>query len=167
MPFWKIASNLKQILEKETGTTIDNLKIIRASASDNNLSKKIEETLTDDNSIKKEDIFILADDSNTDYFKDFIKKSWIMFMQGTGLKDNTYLPIFESLSLLIMAYSGADHSSLKYYYDKISEKPIRVTEFDRRIFKNKFMYLMPKMATYSHEELRKKYELAYKFYTAA
>ncbi|KJJ83467.1 hypothetical protein OMAG_002666 [Candidatus Omnitrophus magneticus] len=173
MPFWKIASNLKQILEKETGTTINNLKIIRTSASDNNLSQKIEETLTDDNSIKKEDILMLADDSNINYFKDFLKQSWIMFMQDKGLKDNTYLPIFESLSLLIMAYSGADKNSFKYYYDKISAKPINsgdLDDFDDTddflLYKKPF-FLTPKITTYSREELRKKYELAYKFYTAA
>ena len=91
-------------------------------------------------------------------------RAWISAIDDSIPGD--YLPVFEAITLNMMAYLDADLTAIKNFYDAISEEPIDL-ETLRGMLRNRIIYILPKATAFDGKELRRLYELARKLYIAA
>lgn len=81
-------------------------------------------------------------------------------------RQGDYLPVFEAITLNMMAYLNADKTAIKNFYDAISDKPIDPTVLQGMI-RNRIIYILPRATKFDTKQLRELYELAQQVYTAA
>ena len=91
-------------------------------------------------------------------------KAWISAIDDSIADD--YIPVFEAITLNMMAYLGADTAAIKDFYDAISDKPIDTAALQDMI-RNRIIYILPRAAKFDARQLKKLYELAHQVYTAA
>ena len=89
---------------------------------------------------------------------------WISAIDDS--KSGDYLPVFEAITLNMMAYLNADVSAIKNFYDAISNKPIDPGVL-KDMLKNRVIYILPKATKFDTKQLRELYELAQQVYVAA
>ncbi|MCX5678700.1 MAG: 2-phospho-L-lactate transferase CofD family protein [Candidatus Omnitrophica bacterium] len=91
-------------------------------------------------------------------------KAWISAINDSVPGD--YLPVFEAITLNMMAYLNADTDAIKHFYDTIADKPIDPDEL-KKMIRDRIIYIVPKAAKFDAEQLRELYELAREAYAAA
>lgn len=91
-------------------------------------------------------------------------RAWIAAIDDS--KSGDYLPVFEAITLNLMAYLNADLAAIKNFYDTVSEKPIDPDTL-RDMLKNRIIYILPKPTAFDTKQLRELYELARQVYIAA
>lgn len=91
-------------------------------------------------------------------------RAWISAIDDSNPGD--YLPVFEAITLNMMAYLNADAKAIKEYYDAISEKPVDPAAL-QDMLKKRVLYILPKITALDGAQLRDLYELARRVYTAA
>ena len=89
---------------------------------------------------------------------------WITAIDDS--REGDYLPVFEAITLNMLAYANADLAAIKNFYDAISDAPIDSIVLQEMI-KNRIIYILPKMTKFSGKELRELYELAHQVYISA
>ena len=91
-------------------------------------------------------------------------RAWISAIDDSSAGD--YLPVFEAITLNMMAYLNAEISTIKNFYDTISDKPIDPDVLQDMI-RNRIIYILPKATKLDTKQLRELYELASQVYIAA
>jgi hypothetical protein len=91
-------------------------------------------------------------------------RAWISAIDDTNAGD--YIPVFEAITLNMMAYLNADVTAIKNFYDAISDKPIDPGVLQDMI-RNRIIYILPKATKFDTKQLRELYELAHQVYIAA
>lgn len=165
MPLYKAVDAIENMKDSNGKSLFPNLIVKRASA------KKLMSTVKSLKRTKKinlNNVFIGARKISVDNeVYDEIKgegRAWI-----TAIDDSTegkYLPIFEAITLNMMAYLSADDTAIKNFYDTISDRPVSIGEL-RAMIRSRTIYILPKAAKFEPEQLRKLYELVRQAYTSA
>jgi len=91
-------------------------------------------------------------------------RAWISAIDDSASGD--YIPVFEAITLNMMAYLGADMPVIKEFYERISNGPIDI-ETLKKMLTNRIIYILPRVTKIEGEQLRKLYELARQAYIAA
>jgi 6-phosphofructokinase len=86
--------------------------------------------------------------------------AWITAINDTNAKDGTYLPIFEALTLSMMAASDADAEAIKELYNEIAAEE-KSAEDIRTMIGEKIIRLLPKdMNRFDNRKVKNLYDLA-------
>jgi ubiquinone/menaquinone biosynthesis C-methylase UbiE len=119
-------------------------------------------------SLNLEHVFIGARKTSSDSgVFDVIKgenRAWISAIDDSSASD--YIPVFEAITLNMMAYLNADLTAIKNFYDAIAAQPIDPGLL-QDMLKNRIIYILPKMTEFDEKQLRSLYELAHRVYVAA
>ena len=91
-------------------------------------------------------------------------RAWISAIDDSRPGD--YLPVFEAITLNMMAYLNADLMAIKNFYDAISDGPIDPAIL-QEMLRNRIIYLLPRATKFDTKQLRDLYELARQVYIAA
>jgi hypothetical protein len=91
-------------------------------------------------------------------------RAWISAIDDSGAGD--YIPVFEAITLNMMAYLNADLTAIKNFYDVIANEPIDPSKLQEMI-RNRIIYILPKATAFDTKQLRDLYELARQVYVAA
>jgi len=164
MPIYKAIDEIRDLKSADGKDLFPNLIVRRAKAKD------LVSTVKDLNKIGKlkfNNAFIGARRVSVDskiYDPIGEGKAWISAIDDSNAGD--YLPVFEAITLNMMAYLNADVTAIKNFYDAISDKPIDPAVLQEMI-RNKIIYILPKAAKFDAKQLRALYELAHQVYTAA
>lgn len=165
MPIYKAIDEIKEMKNAEGKPLFPNLMVKRGKAAD--LVAEVA-SLKTDGKLALNNTFVGARKlSVDDRLYDSIKgegKAWIAAIDDSRQSD--YLPVFESVTLNMMAYLNADQSAIKILYDAISEKPIDPAALQDMI-RNRIIYILPRATKFDIKQLRDLYELAQQLHTAA
>ena len=145
-----------------------NLRRVRGSGENGQLMRQLQE-LYDDESLQAqpENTFMVTKQANVaNGAFDRIKGQAWMTAINDAVAQFSYLPIFESLTLNIMAAFNADVESVKKFYDNISNEPISIEEL-QHMLQNRVIYLIPKARAMNPNELRDLYERVKTIYLSA
>jgi len=155
----------------EVRDMLPNLKIldIRGSGSESEskgLKSRIREAV--DGGLEIKNIFMVTNLKNSDSpeFGSLKGRAWITALDDKDSGQYIYLPVFESITLNIMAARGADIISIKRFYDSISDQPKSAEELDKMI-RERIFYILPRIVRISYEQLRKTYEAVCELYLSA
>ncbi len=91
-------------------------------------------------------------------------RAWISAIDDSRPGD--YLPVFEAITLNMMAYLNADISAIKNFYDTIADHPIDPVVL-QDMLRSRVVYILPKATAFDTKQLRELYELARQVYVAA
>ncbi|MDP2929515.1 MAG: hypothetical protein Q8O01_05585 [Candidatus Omnitrophota bacterium] len=165
MPIYRAIDEIKDLKDADGKDLFPNLIVRRAKAKD------LVSTANDLNKMGKlefKNAFIGARRVSVDSkIYDSIKgegRAWISAIDDLNAGD--YLPVFEAITLNMMAYLNADVTAIKNFYDAISDRPIDPAALQEMI-RNRIIYILPKAAKFDAKQLRALYELARQVYTAA
>ena len=165
MPIYKAIDDIKDLRGADDKPLFPNLIVRREKA------KKLVETVSELNKLGRlefSNAFIGARKGSVDSkIYDPIGgegKAWISAIDDSIADD--YIPVFEAITLNMMAYLGADTAAIKDFYDAISDKPIDTAALQDMI-RNRIIYILPRAAKFDARQLKKLYELAHQVYTAA
>ncbi len=156
MPLYKAIDELK--------TIFPNLMLKRGSGKE--LVQTVQQ-LSAEGMLDLNNAFIGAREisvKNSDVYDSIKGTAWIAAINDSNEGD--YLPIFEAITLNMMAYLKADEAAIRDFYDAISDKPIEPGLLQDMI-KNRIFYLLPKITKFDTKELKRLYELVAQVYTAA
>jgi len=91
-------------------------------------------------------------------------KAWISAIDDSS--PGVYIPVFEAITLSMMACLSADTFSIKKLYDAVSNNPIDPAALKYMLSK-RILYILPKSIKFDTRQLRDLYELARQAYTSA
>ena len=169
MPIWTAVDQIADMKDAAGKPLFPNLRKVRGRGSDGTLMRKIQEELIDNTDITfdKGNLFLIGRQANINSAKfDSLKgTSWITGIDDSNAGREGYLPVFEAITLSIMAALNADVASIKTFYDSISDKPISI-ETLRKMISEKLIYILPKM-TRQTKNLRELYESVRTIYLSA
>ena len=165
MPVYKAIDEIQDLKDSSGKPLFPNLMIKRESA------EKLASTvlsLNKEGKLNLNNTFIGARKISVDNKAyDAIKgegMAWISAIDDSRPGD--YLPVFEVITLNLMAYLNADLSAIKNFYDTISDKPIDPDVLQDMI-RNRIIYILPRATKFDTKQLRELYELAHQVYIAA
>lgn len=165
MPIYKAIDEIKDMKDADGKPLFPNLVVKRGKAAD--LVAEVA-SLKEDGKLALNNTFIGARKLSVDNrLYDSIKgegKAWISAIDDSRPGD--YLPVFESITLSMMAYLNADITAIKNFYDAISEKPIDTATLQDMV-RNRIIYILPRSTKFDIKQLRDLYELAQQLHTAA
>lgn len=165
MPIYKAIDQIKEMKDSYGRPLFPNLMVKRGKAAD--LVAEVA-GLKEDGKLALNNTFIGARKFSVDSkLYDSIKgegKAWIAAIDDSRPDD--YLPVFESITLSMMAYLNADQAAIKRLYDAIAEKPIDPVALQDMI-RNRIIYILPRATKFDIRQLRDLYELAQQLHTAA
>lgn len=166
MPVYKAIDQIENMTDNNTGKRLfPNLIVRRAKAGE--LVTMVRD-LNKEGKLNLNNTFIGARKINVDNKAyDAIKgegRAWISAIDDSRPGD--YLPVFEAITMNMMAYLSADMSAIKNFYDAISDEPIDPGVLQDMI-KNRIIYILPKATAFDTKQLRELYELAHQVYIAA
>lgn len=166
MPIYKAIDQIENMTDNNTGKRLfPNLIVRRAKAGE--LVTMVRD-LNKEGKLNLNNAFIGARKINVDNKAyDAIKgegRAWISAIDDSRPGD--YLPVFEAITMNMMAYLNADLSAIKKFYDAISDEPIDPGLLQDYI-KNRIIYILPKATAFDTKQLRELYELAHQVYIAA
>jgi hypothetical protein len=177
MPIYKAVDEIKELKDAAGKPLFPNLMIRRGKA--NELVSMVAELSSAEAihrnglEFKKLDLnhtFISARKLSVDNkLYDSVKgegRVWISAIDDSGAGD--YLPVFEAITLNMMAYLNADLSAIKHFYDALSgDEPIDPGKLQDMI-RNRIIYILPRATKLdADKQLRQLYELAQQVYVAA
>jgi hypothetical protein len=171
MPIYKAIGQIENMIDSSGNKLFPNLKVRRAKAEE--LAAMASE-LSREGELNLSNTFIAARKISVDNrLYDSIKgegRAWISAIDDLGTSD--YMPVFEAITLNMMAYLNAsvtainaDATAIKNFYDAISDKPIDPDALQDMI-QNRVIYILPKATKFDTEQLRELYELACQAYIA-
>ncbi|MFA5499445.1 MAG: hypothetical protein WC404_00020 [Candidatus Omnitrophota bacterium] len=165
MPIYKAIDQIKEMRNADGKPLFPNLVVKRGKAAD--LVTEVA-SLKEDGKLALNNTFIGARKLSVDNrLYDSIKgegNAWIAAIDDSRPGD--YLPVFESITLSMMAYLNAEVAAIKNFYDAISDKPIDSTALQGMI-RNRIIYILPRSTKFEIKQLRDLYELAQQLHTAA
>jgi hypothetical protein len=165
MPIYKAIDEIREMKTAEGKPLFPNLMVKRGKAAD--LVAEVA-SLKEDGKLVLNNTFIGARKLSVDNrLYDSIKgegKAWIAAIDDSRPGD--YLPVFESITLSMMAYLNADLTAVKNFYDAISEKPVDPAAL-QDMLRNRIIYILPRSTKFDIKQLRELYELAQQLHTAA
>lgn len=165
MPLYKALNEIREMKDANGKPLFPNLMVRRGNASE---LVKMAADLVKERKLNLNNAFIGARKFSVDNkLYDSIKgegRAWIAAIDDSNMED--YLPIFEAITLNMMAYLNADLQAIKNFYDAISYKPINPTELQDMIRK-RIIYILPRITKFNTKQLRQLYELAHQVYIAA
>ncbi len=175
MPIYKAIDEIRDMQDANGKPLFPNLMVRRAKAGELATMvaelNKTETNIHNGNKFGKLDLnhaFIGARKVSVDNRAyDAIKgegRAWISAIDDS--KSGDYLPVFEAITLNMMAYLNADLTAIKNFYDAISDKPID-PRLLQDMLKNRIVYILPKITAFDTKQLRDLYELAHQVYVAA
>lgn len=175
MPLYKAVDEIREMKDVKGKPLFPNLMVKRAKAEELvSTVKELNETKTVNHNgvqftgLALNHTFIGARKLSADGgVFDVIKgegKAWISAIDDSG--SGNYIPIFEAITLNMMAYLNADITAIKNFYDAISNKPIDPSTLQDMI-RNRLIYILPKATAFDTKQLRELYELAHQVYIAA
>lgn len=168
---YKIIDDIKSMTGPDGKKLFPNLVVSRREAS--NLVEEISRLRTEgDGAGRKlknlDHVFIGARWSsvNSAKYKDITGegKAWVSAIEDS--KEDIYLPVFEAVTLSMMAYLNADLEAIKHFYDAISDNPANPDELVGML-RNRMIYVLPKSTAFNGQQRRELYELAHQIYIAA
>lgn len=165
MPVYKAIDQIENMTDSNGKRLFPNLLVRRANARD---IVEIVQDLNERGNLDLNNVFIGARKTSVDENTyDSIKgegRAWISAIDDSSAGD--YIPVFEAITLNMLAYLNADLSAIKNFYDAISDKPIEPGVLQDMIRK-RIIYILPRATKFDTKQLRELYELAYQIYTAA
>jgi O-acetyl-ADP-ribose deacetylase (regulator of RNase III) len=165
MPIYKAIDEIRNMQDSGGKPLFPNLMIRRAKAGE--LAAMVND-LSKEGKLNLNNAFIGARKESVDgKAYDAIKgegRAWISAIDDSNPGD--YLPVFEAITLNMMAYLNADLTAIKNFYDTISDKPIDPIAL-QEMLKSRIIYILPKITAFDTKELRDLYELARQAYAAA
>lgn len=162
MPVWKAISQIESMTDASGKRLFPNLVVKRASARE--LVSQVH-SLRSSGTLALNRVFLVARKESVDVNAfDSIDGSWISAIDDSEGGD--YLPVFEALTLSMMAYLNADINKIKGLYDAIADSPITPAAL-QDMLKKRIILILPKVTKFDSAELRRLYELAAQVYTAA
>ncbi len=162
MPVWKAISQIESMTDASGKKLFPNLVVKRASARD--LVSQIH-GLRSNGTLALNRAFLVARKESVDVkMFESIDGSWISAIDDSEAGD--YLPVFEALTLSMMAYLNTDLNKIKSLYDAIADSPIDLAAL-QDMLKKRIILILPKATKFDSTELRRLYELAAQIYTAA
>ena len=165
MPIYKAIDEIRDMKDASGKLLFPNLMVRRAKA--NELTTMVY-GLNKDGKLNLNNAFIGARKISVDNnIYDSIKgegRAWISAIDDSRSDD--YLPVFEIITLNMMAYLNADLAAIKNFYDAIADKPIDPSVL-QDMLKNRIIYILPKATAFDIKQLRELYELAHQVYIAA
>jgi len=165
MPIYKAVDEIRDMQDASGKPLFPNLMVRRAKAGE--LATMVSD-LNKDGKLNLNNAFIGARKVSVDNKAyDAIKgegRAWIAAIDDS--KPGDYLPVFEAITLNMMAYLNADLAAIKNFYDAISNEPIDLSML-QDMLKNRIIYILPKASAFDAKQLRELYELARQVYIAA
>jgi hypothetical protein len=165
MPIYKAIDQIKEMKNSDGKPFFPNLMVKRGKAAD--LVTEVA-SLKEDGKLALNNTFIGARKLSVDNrLYDSIKgegNAWIAAIDDSRPGD--YLPVFESITLSMMAYLNAEVAAIKNFYDAISDKPIDPAVLQDMV-RNRIIYILPRSTKFDIKQLRDLYELAQQLHTAA
>lgn len=165
MPIYKAIDEIKEMKDADGKPLFPNLMVKRGKAAD--LVTEVA-SLKEDGKLALNNTFIGARKLSVDNrLYDSIKgegRAWISAIDDSRPGD--YLPVFESITLSMMAYLNADISAIKNFYDALSDKPADAAVLQDMV-RNRIIYILPRSTKFDIKQLRDIYELAQQLHTAA
>jgi hypothetical protein len=165
MPIYKAIDEIRDMQDANGKPLFPNLMVRRAKAGE--LASMVSD-LNTKGKLNLNNAFIGARKVSVDNKAyDAIKgdgRAWISAIDDS--KPGDYLPVFEAITLNMMAYLNADLTAIKNFYDAISDKPIDPKAL-QDMLKNRIIYILPKITAFDTKQLRDLYELAHQVYIAA
>jgi hypothetical protein len=162
MPIWKAIDQIEGMTDQSGKRLFPNLTVKRASAGE--LVSEIQD-MRGKGLLALDRVFLVARKESVDTkILEPVQGSWISAIDDSASGD--YLPVFEAITLSMMAYLNADLNKIKDLYDAIAESPIDLGVL-QDMLKNRIIRILPKVTRFDSTELRRLYELAAQIYTAA
>ncbi|MCX5678841.1 MAG: macro domain-containing protein [Candidatus Omnitrophica bacterium] len=166
MPIYHAIDEIRDMKDASEKPLFPNLMVKRSSAKD--LTAMVND-LNKEGKLKLNNAFICAKKASVEnklyYLIEGEGRAWISAIDDL-LREGDYLPVFEAITLNMMAYLNADLTAIKNFYDAISGESKSPGELQDMI-KNRIIYILPKATKLDAGQLRKLYELAKKAYTSA
>jgi len=163
MPIYNAIEDIKELKDANDKPLFPQLTIERGSAK--YLADKAKE-LNEEGRLSLNNTFIAARKvSVEDKTYDGIKgegRAWIASIDDS--REGDYLPIFEAITLNMMAYLNADLEAIENFYDKISDKSSYTLQ---EMIQNRIIRILPKATKLDTPELHKLYKLARQAYVSA
>lgn len=165
MPVYKAVDEIKEMKDASGKPLFPNLTVIRETAQ--NLAATVQ-GLNKEGKLNLNNAFIGARKASVDNkMYDAIageNGAWISAIDDSSASD--YLPVFEAITLNMMAYVNADLAAIKNFYDVISDKPIDPGVL-QDMLRNRIIFILPRATKLDTKQLRELYELAQQIYVAA
>jgi glyceraldehyde 3-phosphate dehydrogenase len=165
MPVYKVIDEIKERKDSSGEYLFPNLIVIRGTAQ--NLAATVQ-GLNKEGRLNLNNAFIGARKASVDNkIYDAIageNGAWISAIDDSSASD--YLPVFEAITLNMMAYVNADFAAIKNFYDAISDKPIDPGVL-QDMLKKRIIFILPRATKLDTKQLRELYELAQQIYVAA
>ena len=168
MPLYKAVEIIAGLKDEQGRPLYPNLVTRKGSAE--SLIREIQ-NLVKDGKLKADNlgnVFIGATEASVDAansaFNPIKGKAWISAFNDSNAGD--YLPVFEAITLNMMASIGADLEAIKGLYDAVADKSIDPAALQDMLTK-RIVHILPKATRFDTKELRKLYELAAQIYVAA
>ena len=165
MPIYKAVDEIRDMKDASGKPLFPNLMVRREKAEE---LVRIAADLAREGKLNLNNTFIGARKLSVDNkLYDSIKgegKAWLSAIDDSNAGD--YIPVFEAITLNMMAYLNADTAAIKNFYDAIADHPIDPGVL-QEMLKNRIIYILPKMTKFNEKQLRDLYELAQQVYVAA
>lgn len=162
MPIWRAIDQIEGMTDQNGKRLFPNLTVKRATAGE--LVNEIQD-MRSKGLLALDRVFLVTRKESVDAkMLEPVEGSWISAIDDSSSDD--YLPVFEAITINMMAYLKADINKIKDLYDAISENPIDPAAL-QDMLKNRIIRILPKVTRFDSAELRRLYELAAQIYTAA
>ena len=158
MPLYTALDRIMNAKGSEGKPLFPNLRAVRASGDE--LIAKIENETTDFG-----DVLLVAKRENVENhkFDKLLGRAWISAIDDTKVNRFNYLPVFEAVTINMMAALNVDLESIKRFCDTISATPVSIEEL-RHMVEKKLIYILPKLSPMEPEKLQELYELTKTIY---
>lgn len=164
MPLYNAIDQIESMKDAEGRKLFPNLSVKRASATE--LAAMVND-LKRDGKLELGNAFIAARKASVETSAyDAIKGdggAWISAIDDSSA--GSYMPVFEAITLNMLAAMNADINTIKDFYDSISDKPVSLAEL-KDMIKNRIIYILPRIAAYDLKKLRELYEMASRVHTS-
>jgi len=165
---WKVIDQLENMTDEKGDELFPNLHCVRGSASEGTLMRRIKENLTENPNVvfNTNNLFLVGSQINidTNIFDSLKGTAWITGIDDSRAGKESILPVFESITLSLMAALNVDLERIKSFYDSIANEPITI-ELLRDMKQNRLFKILPKM-TRQTQNLRELYERVRDIYLA-
>lgn len=166
MPLYKAVDELEKFRNPDGSRAFPNLVVMRGEAGE--IADRAME-LSDEGKLDLSKAFIIARRQSVlqagEYYGLLANgRSWISQIDDSS--DSHYMPVFETLTLTLMAYLNNDLDAIKGLYDLISREPAD-PDILAGMLQNRCIIVVPGHEVLDTERLRKLNELAFQCYTCA
>lgn len=171
VPMWRAIDDIKELKDADGKQLFPNLRLLKGSGSE--LAGKII-ALKNSGEVKLGKTFIVAKANNVnakvfDGVKDELG-AWIAAIDDSsasrGPDEFSYIPVFESAIITMMASLNVDRDAIERLYNSIADRPLTPDALED-LLKNRIIYILPKITRFDSKELLELYRAARTIYVAA